>query len=38
VPDPDALEANRETLPSRQTVMKLASGRTVVRTLTVAIP
>jgi len=38
VPDPDHLEANRATLPNGQTAMKLASGRTVVRKLTVAIP
>lgn len=38
VPDPDFLEANRTTLPNGQTVMKLASGRMVVRKLTVAIP
>ncbi|MGA6828031.1 hypothetical protein ACO9S2_10500 [Nitrospira sp. NS4] len=37
-PDPDQLEANRATLPNRQTAMKLTSGRTVVRKLTVAIP
>jgi hypothetical protein len=38
VPDPDHLEANRATLPNGQTAMKLASGRTVVWKLTVAIP
>lgn len=38
VPDPDHLEANRATLPNGQTAMKLASGRIVVRKLTVAIP
>lgn len=38
VADPDHLEANRATLPNRRAAMKLASGRTVVRTLTVAIP
>ena len=38
VPDPDHLEANRATLPNSQTILKLASGRTVVRKLTVAIP
>lgn len=38
VPDPDALEANRGALPGSETAMKLASGRTVVRLLTVAIP
>lgn len=38
VPDPDRLEANRATLPNGQTALKLASGRTVVRKLTVAIP
>lgn len=36
--DPDHLEANRATLPNSHTAMKLASGRTVVRKLTVAIP
>jgi hypothetical protein len=36
--DPDHLEANRATLPKRQAAMKLASGRTVVRKLTVAVP
>lgn len=38
LPDPDDLEANRETLPNGQVAMKLASGRTVVRTLTVVVP
>lgn len=38
VPDPDALEANRATLPNGQAAIRLASGRTVVRRLTVAIP
>ena len=38
VPDPDHLEAHRATLPNTQVTMKLASGRTVVRKLTVAIP
>jgi hypothetical protein len=38
VPDPDALEADRGVLPGSETAMKLASGRTVVRLLTVAIP
>ena len=37
-PDPDHLEANRTTLPNSRTAIKLASGRTVVRKLTVAIP
>ena len=38
VPDPDELEENRAGLPKGQVVVKLASGRTVVRILTVAIP
>lgn len=38
VPDPDELEDNRASLPKGQVVVKLASGRTVVRRLTVAIP
>ena len=38
VPDPDELEDNRASLPKGQVVAKLASGRTVVRRLTVAIP
>jgi hypothetical protein len=38
VPDPDALEANRGLLPNRQRAMKLASGRTEVCLVTVAIP
>ncbi len=38
VPDPDALEDNRASLPKGQVAVKLASGRTVVRGLTVAFP
>jgi|CXWL01.1.fsa_nt_gi hypothetical protein len=38
VPDPDDLEVRRATLPRGQTTVKLASGRTVVRTLTVSVP
>ncbi|MDH5666857.1 MAG: hypothetical protein OEY86_02450 [Nitrospira sp.] len=38
MPNPDELEDNRVSLSSSQVVVKLASGRTVVRRLTVAIP
>ena len=38
VPDPDELEANRGILPNRQRAMKLASGRTEVCLVAVAIP
>jgi hypothetical protein len=38
VPDPDALEANRAMLPRGEALIRLASGRTVVCRVTVAIP